>query len=80
MALEFTIEASETPATAQRLDEVHAAPGFGQVFTDHMVTARWTPDRGWHDVRAADAGPRDAHLPLRAVDLRRLQGLPAAGR
>ena len=24
-------------------------PGFGQVFTDHMVTARYSRDRGWHD-------------------------------
>jgi branched-chain amino acid aminotransferase len=26
-------------------------PGFGQVFTDHMVTARYSVDRGWHDAR-----------------------------
>ncbi len=24
-------------------------PGFGRVFTDHMVTIRYSPDRGWHD-------------------------------
>ena len=31
-------------------------PGFGRVFTDHMVTIRWTKDRGWHDgqVRARE--------------------------
>ena len=23
-------------------------PGFGRVFTDHMVTATWTEGRGWH--------------------------------
>jgi branched-chain amino acid aminotransferase len=57
MALQFTIEATETPATAQRLEEVHAAPGFGQVFTDHMVTARWTPDRGWHDAGVRPYAP-----------------------
>ena len=22
-------------------------PGFGKVFSDHMVTARWRPDTGW---------------------------------
>jgi branched-chain amino acid aminotransferase len=26
-----------------------ADPGFGRYFTDHMVTARWTEGRGWHD-------------------------------
>lgn len=31
-------------------------PGFGRVFTDHMVTARWSVDKGWHDhqVRARE--------------------------
>ncbi|WP_165191499.1 branched-chain amino acid aminotransferase [Caulobacter soli] len=31
-------------------------PGFGKVFTDHMVTLRWTSDQGWHDgqVRARE--------------------------
>jgi len=30
---------------AQRL----TAPGFGRVFTDHMVSIKWTEGRGWHD-------------------------------
>jgi branched-chain amino acid aminotransferase len=31
-------------------------PGFGRVFTDHMVTVRWSEGRGWHDgqVRARE--------------------------
>jgi len=24
-------------------------PGFGRVFTEHMVSIRWTEGRGWHD-------------------------------
>jgi branched-chain amino acid aminotransferase len=24
-------------------------PGFGRVFTDHMVVVRWSDERGWHD-------------------------------
>ncbi|KQZ15620.1 MULTISPECIES: branched-chain amino acid aminotransferase [unclassified Mesorhizobium] len=24
-------------------------PGFGKVFSDHMVTVTWTADKGWHD-------------------------------
>jgi branched-chain amino acid aminotransferase len=32
-------------------------PGFGRVFTDHMVTIRWTEGQGWHDaeVRAYES-------------------------
>jgi branched-chain amino acid aminotransferase len=26
-------------------------PGFGKVFTDHMVTIRWSEARGWYDAR-----------------------------
>jgi branched-chain amino acid aminotransferase len=31
-------------------------PGFGRVFTDHMVTIRWTEGKGWHsaEVRARE--------------------------
>ena len=32
-------------------------PGFGKVFTDHMVTIRYTADRGWHDARLEPYGP-----------------------
>jgi branched-chain amino acid aminotransferase len=39
--------ASPTPANkrAAMLED----PGFGRVFTDHMVTIRWTQERGWCD-------------------------------
>jgi branched-chain amino acid aminotransferase len=32
-------------------------PGFGKVFTDHMVLARWTPDAGWHDAKVTARRP-----------------------
>jgi branched-chain amino acid aminotransferase len=35
--------------------EAIADPGFGKVFTDHMVTIEWDEGRGWHD---ATLGPR----------------------
>jgi branched-chain amino acid aminotransferase len=32
-------------------------PGFGRVFTDHMITVRWSEGEGWHDaeIRAREA-------------------------
>src|SRR5215469_18864356 len=42
-------------------DAVRAAmlesPGFGQVFTDHMISLRWSADRGWHDGKLEPYGP-----------------------
>jgi branched-chain amino acid aminotransferase len=38
-----------SPATPERVERVLASPGFGQHFTDHMVTVRWNTEQGWHD-------------------------------
>lgn len=56
--LTFSTTLSANPVPAQRRAEILADPGFGTSFTDHMVTATWTPDQGWHD-----AGLR-AYAPL----------------
>jgi len=32
-------------------------PGFGRVFTDHMVTARYAEGKGWYDARLEPYGP-----------------------
>lgn len=32
-------------------------PGFGKVFTDHMVRIRWTKDLGWHDAEVCARAP-----------------------
>jgi branched-chain amino acid aminotransferase len=47
--LEFTTTLAPNPVAADRRTEILANPGFGTSFTDHMVTATWTPDAGWHD-------------------------------
>jgi branched-chain amino acid aminotransferase len=57
MGLEFSVETTPTPTSPGRLAEILAAPGFGKVFTDHMVTVRWTPSEGWHDARVRPYGP-----------------------
>lgn len=52
--LQFGIRTVDHPVPARRREELVANPGFGQVYTDHMVTIRWSADRGWHD---AELGP-----------------------
>ncbi|PZF86231.1 branched-chain amino acid aminotransferase [Jiangella anatolica] len=47
-ALEFSTTLASNPVSPERRSEILANPGFGTNFTDHMVTATWTPD-GWHD-------------------------------
>lgn len=48
MARTFTVEPAIGLA-AERRDEILAAPGFGQAFSDHMVTMTWTAEHAWHD-------------------------------
>ena len=55
--IDFDISPHPTPATDEQRSAVLAAPGFGQVFTDHMITMRWTAGHGWHDARLEPYGP-----------------------
>ncbi|MGP4017202.1 branched-chain amino acid aminotransferase [Saccharopolyspora sp. 5N708] len=48
-ALSFTRTPNPLPASDERRADVLADPGFGRYFTDHMVTIKWTEERGWHD-------------------------------
>ncbi|MBV9313799.1 MAG: branched-chain amino acid aminotransferase [Pseudonocardia sp.] len=56
-SLGFTHDLNPVPVSAQRRAEILAEPGFGRYFTDHMVTIRWVPERGWHDARVVPYGP-----------------------
>lgn len=55
--VEFEIRPAEPPASERRLAEVLATSAFGRVFTDHMITLRWSSDSGWHDGRLEPYGP-----------------------
>jgi branched-chain amino acid aminotransferase len=55
--IEFDIRPSHQTVPMARRDEILAAPGFGQTFTDHMVTLRWSAGSGWHDGRLEPYGP-----------------------
>ena len=52
--MSFTRTLNPRPVPAERRSEILTGPGFGQFFTDHMVTVSWDHDRGWHD---AELGP-----------------------
>jgi branched-chain amino acid aminotransferase len=55
--LQFTTKLTTAPTSARRRAEIMEDPGFGKHFTDHMVTATWTPQAGWHDAGVVPYGP-----------------------
>lgn len=56
-SLTFTAipHASPTPADARAA--LIEDPGFGRVATDHMVTIKWSVDKGWHEATVLARGP-----------------------
>ncbi|HEY6492291.1 MAG TPA: branched-chain amino acid aminotransferase [Trebonia sp.] len=55
--IDFEIHPSQARVPAAERARILEAPGFGQVFTDHMITLRWTAERGWHDGKLEPYGP-----------------------
>ena len=55
--LEFAVTKNLTAASPARLAEVLENPGFGVVFTDHMVDICWSAKGGWHRPRVQPYGP-----------------------
>lgn len=54
--IDFELRPTARLASDQDRAAALTRTGFGQVFSDHMVTARWTSDRGWHDGRLEPHG------------------------
>jgi len=57
VGMSFAVHPAASPTSAQRRAELLASPGFGQIFTDHMVTIEWDEGRGWHDAQLRPYGP-----------------------
>jgi len=57
MSLTFALQPNPTPASPAHVAEIHANPGFGTYFTDHMAVATWTKGQGWHDATILPYGP-----------------------
>ena len=53
----FDLKPHASPRTADERAVLMENPGFGRVFTDHMVTVRWTEGRGWHDAEVRARAP-----------------------
>lgn len=55
--MNFAITPHASPVSDENRRKLLEDPGFGRVFTDHMVTVRWTADKGWHDGQVKARAP-----------------------
>jgi branched-chain amino acid aminotransferase len=62
----FRFEANTDALSAGERAALLRAPGFGKVFTDHMITMHYTPELGWHDGLVGPHG-NFAHAPATLV-------------
>ena len=46
-----------SPTTSEQRASLMTDPGFGRTFTDHMATARYSPDEGWHGLEIVPREP-----------------------
>lgn len=58
---QFETLAADRPASVARRAALLRDPKFGTTFTDHMVTIRWSSQRGWHDARVEPLAPLSFH-------------------
>ncbi len=56
-AINFDLHTSTQRVPEQVRAKLLESPGFGRVFTDHMITLRWSTGRGWHDGKLEPYGP-----------------------
>ncbi|MEM8919272.1 MAG: branched-chain amino acid aminotransferase [Pseudomonadota bacterium] len=55
--LEFLIAKSDSPTSVEDRQAQLEDPGFGTLFTDHMVMIKYTEGQGWHDARLQKREP-----------------------
>ncbi|PRX95673.1 branched-chain amino acid aminotransferase [Allonocardiopsis opalescens] len=55
--LDFDVRPSDRPRSPDERAALLESPGFGQIFTDHMVTIRYESGKGWYDARLEPYGP-----------------------
>lgn len=57
MSMTFTVQRRTDPRSEADRAAALADPGFGKVFTDHMVLTTWTAQDGWGHGRVTAYGP-----------------------
>ena len=55
--LDFEIRPNPHPVSVAERAALMADPGFGRVFTDHMVTIRYAEGKGWYDAQVQARAP-----------------------
>ena len=55
--LEFSVTRNLAAKSAAEREQILRDPGFGSVFTDHMVDVCWSERGGWHRPRVQPYGP-----------------------
>lgn len=55
--VEFTVEQTTTPTSAEQRAALMADPKFGRVFTDHMAVIRYKDGQGWYDAKIIPRQP-----------------------
>jgi len=56
-SLTFDLRPTAAPVGADERAALLDNPGFGRIFTDHMVTIRYAEGKGWYDARLEPYGP-----------------------
>jgi branched-chain amino acid aminotransferase len=56
-ALQFTVTPAVRRVASEARERLLADPGFGRIFTEHMVRIDWNRERGWHDAQLRPYGP-----------------------
>jgi branched-chain amino acid aminotransferase len=56
-AVQFTVTRARQRVPAETRDRLLANPGFGKLFTEHMVRINWNREQGWHDAELRPYAP-----------------------
>jgi len=56
-AIEFQLNPVARRLPAAERERRLADPGFGRIFTEHMIRIRWSAAQGWHDAELAAYAP-----------------------